>query len=72
MSDFLGLDTPFGVKSVIADNYGNGGQLDPEPDNDAQEDGIETDDLVHEESSDYGGDYMNIGDLVELSYAFFL
>jgi hypothetical protein len=71
MSDLLGLDTPFGVRNVVADTYGD--QRRPKSE-DAENDADEDDGLppaqYDQELSQYGGQYMQMGDLVELKYTF--
>lgn len=67
MSDLLGFDNEFGIRSVIADTYGNSNAS-------------KTDDPAHDEEEEYdlppaqydesvsetGGMFIQMGDMVEL------
>jgi hypothetical protein len=71
LSDLIGLDTAFGIRNVVADSYGeqkrNESEQDPKNDDD-EDQGIP---LVQfdQEATQYGGMYLQMGDLVELRYA---
>lgn len=73
MSDLLGLDTPFGIRNVVADTYGDQKkQRSEDPENDADEDEGLPPAQYDQELSEFGGLFMQMGDLVELRYAYHL
>ena len=71
LSDLIGLDTAFGIRNVIADTYGEQRtktreeeEVDKSADDAEELPAVQYD----QELTQYGGQYLQMGDLVELKY----